>query len=67
MSGKPNKMPNNISKKEAWLQTKEILGEYFQMQLFIAGLHDNLCRELMKANKDTSPEVYEAALNLEVI
>jgi hypothetical protein len=57
MSSKPNKMSNTVStdngKKEAWLQTKEILGEYFQMQLFIAGLHDNLCRELMKANKDT--------------
>jgi hypothetical protein len=67
MSSKLSKMPSTIStdngKKETWLQTKEILGEYFQMQLFIARLHDNLCRELMKANT-SGPENFLRILSV---
>jgi hypothetical protein len=65
-SSKLDQMPNTVradgGKKDAWKQGQEDLGEYFQTQLFLAGLHNIPQCELMKTNKDTWAEVYEATI-----
>jgi len=57
MTGKPDRITdairNNDTTKDTWNQGQEDQGEYFQMQLFIARLKNNLCHELMTAKKDT--------------
>jgi hypothetical protein len=69
MSGQPNNIPNtNNDARGRWdTGAMEDLSEYFQTHLFIAGLKDNLCPEVMKTGKTFWAEVYKVIMNLEII
>jgi hypothetical protein len=47
--------------------TARSTGQIFQMQMFIAGLHEPIVKEIMKTVYASFQAVFEAALDLEVI
>ncbi len=71
LTSKPNWMPKAVSadneKRKVLMNAHEDFGEYFQIQLFIAELHDHLHCELLKSHKETWAVVYKTAMELVII
>ncbi len=71
MSAKDDKIQQNIAAddnlKTDWKASEQSIMQYFQTQLIIARLQDNICKEIMKTAHGTFQATYKAPLDLEEI
>ncbi len=58
---------NNNNLNSNWIAVDWSMTQYFQAQLFIAGLQDNIHKELMKSSYKSLQATDKAALDLEII
>ena len=53
--------------KEIWKNSKGNTGQFFQTQMFIAGIQQPIQKEIMKPTNANFQAVYEAILDLDII